>query len=131
MRSHPFQFAGIALLLISVVLLLFYHRRWLLMGDGSVSASRARITFSCIMLLTLAGLAAVYAALVSSEWRRAAYSVLPLIVLSCYGLETYLITRLPIRWKTSPAFWMAAVAPLLGFVLVILILWRERYEDRR
>jgi uncharacterized membrane protein len=123
------KLVGFSVLIGIAISLCFCNRHVFLSEKGSISPKDARLIFSGITLMAVAVLAGVWALMASSEWQSAAYSVVPLLVLAGYGFEVFLITRLPAQWRKSPLFWMAALPPLVGCLLVMLISWREHGED--
>lgn len=130
MSALAFKFIVVAALVGIAVSLCFYHRRAFLTECRSMSAKDARVIFGGIALMAIAALTGIWAIMTLPEWQRTVYSVLPLIVIAGYGLEVFLITRLPVQWKKSPLFWMAALPPVVGCLLVMLISLREQDVSR-
>jgi hypothetical protein len=108
----------------------FWNRRMFLTSAGSMAKKELRLVSVSLLFIVFAVSLALWAVLdlTPPEWKRTVYSVLPLAVLTCYVLEVYLITRLSARWRKSPWFWMVAVQPIVGCLLVILIWWRENHN---
>jgi hypothetical protein len=132
MNVFALKLAGVAALAVIAVFLCFHNRRVFLTRTGSMSAKDLRVMFISLFFMAVAALLGLWAALdlTPPEWQRVVYSGLPLVGLTCYGLEAFFITRFPTRWKKSPWFWMAALPPILGCVLVMLISWCERDKSQ-
>lgn len=130
MSALAFKFIVVAALAGIAVSLCFFNRRVFLTETRSMSAKDARVIFAGITLMAIAALTGIWAIMTLPEWQKTIYSVLPLLVLAGYGLEVFLIARLPVQWKKSPLFWMAVLPPVVGCLLVMLVSLREQGVSR-
>src|SRR6266487_3459724 len=92
--------AALCLLIGIAVSFCFHQRRMFLTKTSSMSAKDLRVMFISLFFMAVAAFLGLWAALdlTPSEWQRTVYSVIPLLVLASYGLEIFLITRLPVQW---------------------------------
>jgi hypothetical protein len=85
----------------------------------------ARRSLAWVALLHCGAFSLLILALLPGEAQNALLMILPMLALACYA-GTFGFGRLVApRWRASPFFKLAAMAPLLGFVLVVLVLLSE------
>ena len=123
---------GIAAIVGIAVSVGFYHRRLFLTEGGALPVRDMRAMSIGLSLLGIAAVLGFWAALelTPPERRNLVYTLLPLVGLSCYGLEAFFLKRISAQWKKSPWFWMAVIQPLVGCILVMVFIWHERNRKR-
>jgi hypothetical protein len=117
------ELMGIALLGAGAVAINYRCRSRFLFRDVPPSV----LPFGCVALLYLAALPPILF-LLGPHAPHLLLDVAPIIVLTSYSILAFMLVRLPRRWRESSALVFAALAPLLGCVLIALILLHDGRE---
>lgn len=96
-------------------------REKLKMPVGTSMRQRAAAV-ACVAFLEIAGVCLLIVGMFCLSSQRWIPAVLPAVTIFCYVATAGFFRRLHPDWKAAPLFKLAALAPLLGFALVTLVL---------
>jgi hypothetical protein len=100
---------------------LFSYSAW----DASTAGnSRQRSWIICAIMLMHCQTLWLYYLVQTGNGRM--FVIIPVVVLAMYGASAIMWARLSPRWRTLPLLQLAALAPVLGSVLLMLIHRRNR-----